>query len=128
MADVTFDKSSHERPQQKTTPQIEETKPAKPEQRYNIDTFNAKAKKQREENAKRPSKRKRGRPRKNKVTKMIRISAEAVDMINAVKQATSVSSQDEAIIEAIKGYTEGRKMPDSQLRFYNLLLEIKDDE
>lgn len=128
MADLTFDKSSHERPQQKTTPQIEETKPAKPEQRYNIDEFNAKTKKQREENAKRPSKRKRGRPRKNKVTKMIRISADAVDMINAVKQATSVSSQDEAIIEAIRGYTEGRKMPDSQLRFYNLLLEIKDDE
>lgn len=128
MGNLTFDKSSHNQTQKKTAPHIEEVKPAKPDQKYNVDEFNASLKKQREKATKQTPKRKRGRPRKNKVTKMIRISAEAVDMINAVKQATSASSQDEAIIKVIKGYTEGKQMPEGQSRFYNLLLEIKDDE
>ena len=62
---------------------IEEVKASQPENRFDIDNLNKAANHQDIK-----PKRGKGRPRKNKSTKMIRVSDEAVDIINAYKQAT----------------------------------------
>ena len=77
--------------------EIEETKPSEPQNRFSITDFNNQSKNQRSEDTK--PKRGKGRPRKNKSTKSIRISDEAVDIINAYKQITDQETQDDAVID-----------------------------
>lgn len=56
---------------------------------------------------------------------MIRISDQAVDIINAYKQVANCESQDDAIIDVFRKYIESGAMSDSDEKVFRLLLELK---
>lgn len=100
---------------------IEEVKASQPENRFDIDNLNKAANHQDIK-----PKRGTGRPRKNKSTKMIRVSDEAVDIINAYKQATGQESQDDAIIDVFRRYViDSGLMEIGQKQVFDLLLDVK---
>lgn len=100
---------------------IEEVKASQPENRFDIDNLNKTANHQDIK-----PKRGKGRPRKNKSTKMIRVSDEAVDIINAYKQATGQESQDDAIIDVFRRYViDSGLMEIGQKQVFDLLLDVK---
>lgn len=100
---------------------MEETKPSTPEKRYDASIHQKKTTEKKPE----VKKRGKGRPRKNKSTKMIRISDQAVDIINAYKQVANCESQDDAIIDVFRKYIESGAMSDSDEKVFRLLLELK---
>lgn len=116
-----FNKENKNRREQKTTPSVEETKPSTPEKRYDASIHQKKTIEKKPE----VKKRGKGRPRKNKSTKMIRISDQAVDVINAYKQVVNCESQDDAIIDVFRKYIESGAMSDSDEKVFRLLLELK---
>ena len=103
--------------------EIEETKPSEPQNRFSITDFNNQSKNQRSEDTK--PKRGKGRPRKNKSTKSIRISDEAVDIINAYKQITDQETQDDAVIDAFRKAINDKEITDDKKKVFDLLLEVK---
>ena len=90
-----FNKENKNRRKKNATPGVAETKPSTPEKRYDASVHQKKTTEEKPE----VKKRGKGRPRKNKSTKMIRISDQAVDIINAYKQVANCESQDDAIID-----------------------------
>ncbi|MCR1877943.1 replication-associated protein RepC [Limosilactobacillus reuteri] len=116
-----FNKENKNRREQKTVPSVEETKPSTPEKRYDASIHQKKTTEKKPE----VKKRGKGRPRKNKSTKMIRISDQAVDIINAYKQVVNCESQDDAIIDVFRKYIESGAMSDSDEKVFRLLLELK---
>lgn len=116
-----FNKENKNRREKKTAPSVEETKPSTPEKRYDASVHQKKTTEKKPE----VKKRGKGRPRKNKSTKMIRISDQAVDIINAYKQVANCESQDDAIIDVFKKYIESGAMSDSDEKVFRLLLELK---
>ena len=116
-----FNKENKNRREQKTVPSVEETKPSTPEKRYDASIHQKKTTEKKPE----VKKRGKGRPRKNKSTKMIRISDQAVDIINAYKQVANCESQDDAIIDVFRKYIESGAMSDSDEKVFRLLLELK---
>ncbi|MFR0496752.1 replication-associated protein RepC [Limosilactobacillus reuteri subsp. suis] len=116
-----FNKENKNRREKKTAPSVEETKPSTPEKRYDASVHQKKTTEKKPE----VKKRGKGRPRKNKSTKMIRISDQAVDIINAYKQVANCESQDDAIIDVFRKYIESGAMSDSDEKVFRLLLELK---
>lgn len=103
--------------------EIEETKPSEPQNRFSITDFNNQSKNKRPEENK--PKRGKGRPRKNKSTKSIRLSDEAVDIINAYKQITNQETQDDAVIDAFRKAINDKKITKDMKNVFDLLLEVK---
>ena len=123
MADLfsDFNKENKNRRKKNATPGVAETKPSTPEKRYDASAHQKKTTETKPE----VKKRGKGRPRKNKSTKMIRISDQAVDIINAYKQVANCESQDDAIIDVFRKYIESGAMSDSDEKVFRLLLELK---
>lgn len=123
---LKLDKSS--RNKKKEPKPIKETKPATPEKKFDFSKFKKQEEAKRAEEEKKTDdtekKRKRGRPSKNKVYKILRVSDEALDIVNAYKQAAQLSSQDDAIIKGLVEYSKGN-MPYSEKRVFDVLLEAK---
>lgn len=116
-----FNNKNKNRREQKIAPKIDETKPSTPEKRYDASNHQKKISEIEPE----VKKRGKGRPRKNKSTKMIRISDQAVDIINAYKQVADCESQDDAIIDVFRKYIESGAMSNSDEKVFRLLLELK---
>lgn len=116
-----FNKENKNRRMKKEAPGVVETKPSTPENRYDASLHQKKNIERKPEEKKRG----KGRPRKNKSTKMIRISDQAVDIINAYKQVTNCESQDDAIIDIFRKFINRDHMNDNDEKVFRLLLELK---
>lgn len=101
---------------------VDETKKAEPEERFDLNKFNNQSK---ERKTKPVSKRGKGRPKKNKTTRTIRISDDAVDIINAYKQIANKETQDDAIIDAFRKAINDNAITKDQKNVFDLLLDVK---
>ena len=120
--EIRFDKGDRAK---KKSKEIEETRPAEPQNKFSITEFNNRNKSKKQDQGETKPKRGKGRPRKNKSTKSIRISDTALDIINAYKQITDQETQDDAIIDAFrKAITDGA-ITENQKNVFDLLLEVK---
>lgn len=115
MKDIKVNKEDNKDTQEnKNTSEEQDVRPNTTEETVSTNEDNSTQKK---------GKRRRGRPKGNKVTGMVRVSTETISQLNTLKMVLGLYSQDDVVAKGLDYLVGNLNGPDR--RYYNILLEVE---